>query len=363
MIKILREVSILFHFHICTLISPILIAFPNFLQTDQEARLLVLGLDNSGKTTILKKVRTFFVEIMIREHSFPPYCNLLRTLPLNNPLSFVYHEFILAWSIFFFWPVTCPSLQLYFLLVSLPLATRSPSLFPSLFSSRTHSPLKRTPSLSIIHLLLSHPDTHAHTFLSLPHTLSDLLFFTLPHTLSLPHTLTLSLSLSLSAFWWGYFTYYAHAHSLPQPLSLSHTHSNTLSLTQYLTLPSLSQLSDEDISHIMPTQGFNIKSLMHDGFKLNVWDIGGNIPYLHLKCMHTFTNILWTCISCLVWVHCMCCMRHWKLKRFCTYICKVFVLSFVLHESVLMFTYMCVSARCCLCVHGRARKTESVCER
>lgn len=35
------------------------------------------------------------------------------------------------------------------------------------------------------------------------------------------------------------------------------------------------QLSDEDISHIMPTQGFNIKSLMHDGFKLNVWDIGG----------------------------------------------------------------------------------------
>ena len=25
----------------------------------------------------------------------------------------------------------------------------------------------------------------------------------------------------------------------------------------------------------MPTQGFNIKSLIHDGFKLNVWDIGG----------------------------------------------------------------------------------------
>mmetsp|Transcript_20503 Transcript_20503/g.41028 ORF Transcript_20503/g.41028 Transcript_20503/m.41028 type:complete len:190 (-) Transcript_20503:19-588(-) len=37
----------------------------------------------------------------------------------------------------------------------------------------------------------------------------------------------------------------------------------------------LKKLSDEDISHIMPTQGFNIKSLMHDGFKLNVWDIGG----------------------------------------------------------------------------------------
>merc|ERR1711862_341615 len=37
----------------------------------------------------------------------------------------------------------------------------------------------------------------------------------------------------------------------------------------------LKKLSDEDISHIMPTQGFNIKSLVHDGFKLNVWDIGG----------------------------------------------------------------------------------------
>merc|ERR1712137_899818 len=30
-----------------------------------------------------------------------------------------------------------------------------------------------------------------------------------------------------------------------------------------------------DITHIMPTQGFNIKSLQKDGFKLNVWDIGG----------------------------------------------------------------------------------------
>merc|ERR1712061_597645 len=37
----------------------------------------------------------------------------------------------------------------------------------------------------------------------------------------------------------------------------------------------LEKLSEEDISHIMPTQGFNIKSLVHEGFKLNVWDIGG----------------------------------------------------------------------------------------
>merc|ERR1711865_79452 len=37
----------------------------------------------------------------------------------------------------------------------------------------------------------------------------------------------------------------------------------------------LKKLSDEDIATITPTQGFNIKSLMHEGFKLNVWDIGG----------------------------------------------------------------------------------------
>lgn len=37
----------------------------------------------------------------------------------------------------------------------------------------------------------------------------------------------------------------------------------------------LKKMSDEEISHIMPTQGFNIKSVQQKGFKLNVWDIGG----------------------------------------------------------------------------------------
>eukprot|EP01138_Halocafeteria_seosinensis_P013715 gb/GECG01014006.1/.p1 GENE.gb/GECG01014006.1/~~gb/GECG01014006.1/.p1 ORF type:complete len:186 (+),score=36.53 gb/GECG01014006.1/:1-558(+) len=37
----------------------------------------------------------------------------------------------------------------------------------------------------------------------------------------------------------------------------------------------LKALSEEDITHIMPTQGFNIKSIHKDGFKLNVWDVGG----------------------------------------------------------------------------------------
>ncbi|GBF96430.1 ADP-ribosylation factor [Raphidocelis subcapitata] len=37
----------------------------------------------------------------------------------------------------------------------------------------------------------------------------------------------------------------------------------------------LKRLSDEDITTTTPTQGFNIKSLVKDGFKLNVWDVGG----------------------------------------------------------------------------------------
>ncbi len=37
----------------------------------------------------------------------------------------------------------------------------------------------------------------------------------------------------------------------------------------------LKALSDEDISQIMPTKGFNIKSLAHNKFRLTVWDVGG----------------------------------------------------------------------------------------
>mmetsp|Transcript_26978 Transcript_26978/g.69812 ORF Transcript_26978/g.69812 Transcript_26978/m.69812 type:complete len:181 (-) Transcript_26978:1-543(-) len=37
----------------------------------------------------------------------------------------------------------------------------------------------------------------------------------------------------------------------------------------------LKKIADEDIQQIQPTQGFNIKSVVQEGFKLNVWDIGG----------------------------------------------------------------------------------------
>ncbi|XP_012143898.1 ADP-ribosylation factor-like protein 3 isoform X2 [Megachile rotundata] len=37
----------------------------------------------------------------------------------------------------------------------------------------------------------------------------------------------------------------------------------------------LRSLASEDITQVTPTQGFNIKSVQSEGFKLNVWDIGG----------------------------------------------------------------------------------------
>ncbi|GAB0092399.1 ADP-ribosylation factor-like protein 3 [Sergentomyia squamirostris] len=37
----------------------------------------------------------------------------------------------------------------------------------------------------------------------------------------------------------------------------------------------LKRLANEQVNHITPTAGFNIKSVAADGFKLNVWDIGG----------------------------------------------------------------------------------------
>ncbi|XP_022080702.1 ADP-ribosylation factor-like protein 3 [Acanthaster planci] len=37
----------------------------------------------------------------------------------------------------------------------------------------------------------------------------------------------------------------------------------------------LKKLASEDISHINPTQGFNVKSVKTGNWQLNVWDIGG----------------------------------------------------------------------------------------
>ena len=37
----------------------------------------------------------------------------------------------------------------------------------------------------------------------------------------------------------------------------------------------LKQLSGESIEECEPTHGFNIKNLIHDDFKLTLWDVGG----------------------------------------------------------------------------------------
>eukprot|EP01083_Nonionella_stella_P071849 193261_1 len=37
----------------------------------------------------------------------------------------------------------------------------------------------------------------------------------------------------------------------------------------------LKRFSDEEIDHIMPTQGFNIKHLQQQGFEATIWDLGG----------------------------------------------------------------------------------------
>lgn len=37
----------------------------------------------------------------------------------------------------------------------------------------------------------------------------------------------------------------------------------------------LKNLSQEEVTNTEPTKGFNVKTLSHDKFKLNVWDLGG----------------------------------------------------------------------------------------
>jgi len=62
----------------------------------------------------------------------------------------------------------------------------------------------------------------------------------------------------------------------------------------------LKHLANEDITHITPTQGFNIKSVQSSGFKLNVWDIGGQRkirPYWRNYFENTDVLVLHLCRS------------------------------------------------------------------
>lgn len=58
----------------------------------------------------------------------------------------------------------------------------------------------------------------------------------------------------------------------------------------------LKALSGEDPTNTTPTQGFNIKSIVSDGFKLNMWDIGGQ------KSIRSYWHNYFESTDGLIWV-------------------------------------------------------------
>ncbi|XP_034238286.1 ADP-ribosylation factor-like protein 2 [Thrips palmi] len=58
----------------------------------------------------------------------------------------------------------------------------------------------------------------------------------------------------------------------------------------------LKRFNGEDIDTISPTLGFNIKTLEHRGYKLNVWDVGGQ------KSLRSYWRNYFECTDGLIWV-------------------------------------------------------------
>ncbi|KAK3912377.1 ADP-ribosylation factor-like protein 2 [Frankliniella fusca] len=58
----------------------------------------------------------------------------------------------------------------------------------------------------------------------------------------------------------------------------------------------LKRFNGEDIDTISPTLGFNIITLEHRGFKLNVWDVGGQ------KSLRSYWRNYFECTDGLIWV-------------------------------------------------------------
>ncbi|KAK7863287.1 hypothetical protein R5R35_005331 [Gryllus longicercus] len=58
----------------------------------------------------------------------------------------------------------------------------------------------------------------------------------------------------------------------------------------------LKRFNGEAIDTISPTLGFNIKTLEHRGYKLNVWDIGGQ------KSLRSYWRNYFECTDGLIWV-------------------------------------------------------------
>ncbi|KAJ8983112.1 hypothetical protein NQ317_001856 [Molorchus minor] len=58
----------------------------------------------------------------------------------------------------------------------------------------------------------------------------------------------------------------------------------------------LKRFNGEPINMISPTLGFNIKTLEHRGFKLNMWDVGGQ------KSLRSYWRNYFECTDGLIWV-------------------------------------------------------------
>ncbi|KAM4847858.1 ADP-ribosylation factor-like protein 2 isoform X2 [Urocitellus parryii] len=58
----------------------------------------------------------------------------------------------------------------------------------------------------------------------------------------------------------------------------------------------LKKFNGEDVDTISPTLGFNIKTLEHRGFKLNVWDVGGQ------KSLRSYWRNYFESTDGLIWV-------------------------------------------------------------
>lgn len=58
----------------------------------------------------------------------------------------------------------------------------------------------------------------------------------------------------------------------------------------------LKKFNGEDIDTISPTLGFNIKTLEHNGFKLNIWDVGGQ------KSLRSYWRNYFESTDGLIWV-------------------------------------------------------------
>ncbi|CAG9859652.1 unnamed protein product [Phyllotreta striolata] len=58
----------------------------------------------------------------------------------------------------------------------------------------------------------------------------------------------------------------------------------------------LKRFNGEPINTISPTLGFNIKTLEHNGFKLNMWDVGGQ------KSLRSYWRNYFECTDGLIWV-------------------------------------------------------------